>query len=71
MTKVYEFDTKKYDFRGIIENFFLTKELENIYDPNLKFENAYDCFNTKYHKIYNYQIFLDKSFLILYRKSKK
>jgi hypothetical protein len=67
MTKVYEFDTKKYDFRGIIENFFLTKELENIYDPNLKFENAYDCFNTKY-KIYNYQIFLDKSFLILYRK---
>lgn len=66
--KIYKFDTKKYDFRSIIEDYFETKKLEDIYDSDLKFENSYDCLNTKYHQIYESKIITDKKFLMLYNK---
>jgi hypothetical protein len=66
--KLHKFDIKKYDFRNIIEDYLETNDLENIYDPYLKFANASDCLNTKNHKIYNYKIQTDDRFLTLYKK---
>jgi hypothetical protein len=64
----YKFDTKKYNFRDIIEDYLGTIKLEDIYNPKLKFENASDCLNTEYHNLYAYKVNTDPKLIILYRK---
>lgn len=64
--KIYKFDTKKYDFRRIIEKYLETNKLEDIYDENLKFENPLECLQTKYHELYANKISINSNFLDLY-----
>lgn len=63
----YKFDTKKYDFRKIIESYLDVNDLEKIYDEDLKFENPFECLNTKYHNMYEDKVYTKNSnFLNLY-----
>jgi len=66
--EIYKFDTKKYHFRNIIQDYFGTLELEDIYDPELKLESAEECLNTKYHNLYEHKVHTDPRLIITYKK---